>query len=75
MNDLSVVIPSKNGAGILQKYLAGIIKEVQTAGGELIIMDDCSEDDTLERISTKFPFAKLIERTGEPAFCRAVIWG
>lgn len=75
MNELSVVIPSKNGAGILQKYLSVIVEEVQTAGGELIVVDDCSEDDTLETISMKFPFAKLIERTGEPAFCRAVNLG
>ena len=75
MNELSVVIPSKNGAGILQKYLAAIIEEAQNAGGELIVVDDCSEDDTLERISKNFPFAKLIERTGEPAFCRAVNLG
>jgi len=75
MNELSVVIPSKNGAEILQKYLAAIVEEVQTAGGELIVVDDCSVDDTREVISAKFPSVKLIERTGEPAFCRAVNLG
>lgn len=75
MNELSVVIPSKNGAEILQKYLAAIVEEVQTAGGELIVVDDCSVDDTREVISAKFPSVKFVERTGEPAFCRAVNLG
>jgi GT2 family glycosyltransferase len=75
MKELSVVIPSKNGAEILRKYLPAIIEEVQAADGELVVVNDCSEDDTRERISAKFPFVKLIERTGEPAFCRAVNLG
>jgi GT2 family glycosyltransferase len=72
---LSVVIPSRNGRDILEKYLPGIVRETFHCNGELLVVDDCSTDGTKEYLSVEHPRIKVIERTGEPAFCRAVNLG
>ena len=71
----SVIIPSKDGLAILLKYLPRISNEVFRAGGELIIVDDCSTDVTAATISELFPSAIVIKRTGNPGFCHAVNLG
>lgn len=72
---LSVIIPSKDGLEILLKYLPKISNEVIRAGGELIVVDDCSTDGTAIKISELFPEARVIRRSGKPGFCYAVNLG
>lgn len=75
MNGLSVVIPSRNGAEILKAHLPSILGETLAAGGELIVVDDCSADGTEELIRSSFPGVRVLGRTGEPGFCHAVNLG
>ncbi|MFO8182947.1 MAG: glycosyltransferase family 2 protein [Candidatus Aegiribacteria sp.] len=73
--DLTVVIPSRNGADILREFLPAILAETRRARGELILVDDCSADSTAELITREYPSVRLLRREGEPAFCRAVNLG
>ena len=75
MNRLSVVIPSRNGREILGRYLHAIQRETADCGGELLVVDDCSTDGTSDYLRVEHPSVKIIERTDEPAFCRAVNLG
>lgn len=73
--ELSVVIPSRNGADILRRFLPAILAETRRARGELILVDDCSCDATAGLIINEYPSVRLLRRKGEPAFCRAVNLG
>ncbi len=75
MNKLSVIIPSKNGLKILREFLPAIIEETLNAGGEIIVVDDCSDDDTLKVIPKLFPDVVLLSRKQNPGFCYAVNLG
>lgn len=70
MKDLSVIIPSLNGSLLLEKYLPAVIRE--TGAGEVIVVDDGSDDNTEELISSKFPTVRYIRRASPNGFCYAV---
>ena len=73
--NLSVVIPSRNGLSILKKFLPAIIRETLKAQGEVIVVDDCSEDNTCIQIKSLFPSVILLSRKMNPGFCHAVNLG
>ena len=73
--NLSVVIPSRNGLSILKVFLPAIIRETLRAQGEVIVVDDCSEDDTSIQIKSLFPGVTLLSRKKNPGFCNAVNLG
>jgi GT2 family glycosyltransferase len=72
---LSVVIPSRNGLPILKKYLPAILREAAAVPAEVIVVDDCSDDGTSERLPSLFPEVTVLKRTGRPGFCHAVNLG
>ena len=72
---LSVVIPSRNGFPILKKYLPAILREAAAVPAEVIVVDDCSDDGTSERLPALFPEVTVLKRTGNPGFCHAVNLG
>lgn len=45
---VSVIICAKDEAGNLKNFLPGILKQNYPAGFEVIVVNDCSEDDTAE---------------------------
>ena len=65
---LSVVIPSRNGGDILLRYLPGIIRETQGCGGEVIVVDDASSDNTREVLERNFPGVKVLRRSSPSGF-------
>ena len=73
--NLSVVIPSRNGLSILKEFLPAILREANSADGEVIVVDDCSTDDTCSEIPILFPKVILIKREIDPGFCHAVNLG
>ena len=75
MKKLSVVIPSRNGLSILKEFLPAIIRETGKAGGEVLVVDDCSTDNTLLEVGSLFPGITLLSRKTNPGFCHAVNLG
>ncbi len=75
MPEITLVIPSRNGREILQKFLPGILEEACRAGGEVILVDDCSDDGTADLVRTKHPSVRLLSRDRHPGFCNAVNMG
>ena len=58
MPAVSVIIPTYNRAGLLPKA----IESVRLAGSdlEIIVVDNASTDDTLDRVSRSLPTARII---------------
>ncbi|MDB5141351.1 MAG: glycosyltransferase family 2 protein [Mucilaginibacter sp.] len=59
---VSVIIPNYNGRQLLKEYLPYAVEAIKNAGTayEIIIVDDCSTDNSMEMIRTDFPWARLI---------------
>jgi GT2 family glycosyltransferase len=59
---VSIVIPNYNGRHLLQEYLPYTYEAIKNAGAiyEVIIVDDCSTDDSVEFICSVYPDAVLI---------------
>lgn len=59
---VSVVIPNYNGAGLLRENLPSILEALRAWGGpsEIIVVDDCSTDDSREVLIARFPSVKLL---------------
>ncbi len=69
---VSVVIPSRNGSALLEEQLPGLLEQEP---GEIVVVDDCSEDSTVEMLAERYPGVRLLRRTGSPGFCYAVNLG
>ena len=70
---LSVVIPSRNGAALLRRYLPPVLRESRGLG-EVVVVDDGSTDDTGQVLS-EFDYRNLrrVSRAGGPnGFCYTV---
>ena len=59
---VSIIIPNYNGRHLLKEYLPYALDAIKNTGAvyEIIIVDDCSTDDSVDLIQTDFPWAKLI---------------
>ena len=59
---VSVIIPNYNGRQLLKEYLPYALEAIKNTGTiyEIIIVDDCSTDNSVEMIRTDFPWARLI---------------
>src|ERR1700720_444460 len=55
---ISVVIPSRNGRDLLAAQLPGILREIATSASEVIVIDNGSDDGTLEWLRTEYPHAR-----------------
>lgn len=60
---VSIVIPNYNGRQLLKQYLPYTIQAIKNAGTtfEIIVVDDCSADDSVELLKSEYPQVKLIE--------------
>lgn len=70
---VSVVIPNYNGRHLLQAYLPTTIAVILAAGVpyEIIIVDDCSTDDSVEFIKAAYPQLTLIASAHNKGFSHA----
>ncbi|MFZ2267595.1 MAG: glycosyltransferase family A protein [Azonexus sp.] len=60
---VSIVIPSYNSSGYLQKALNSVFGAVDAISFEIIVVDDCSEDiDSLRALLANHDAVKLIEK-------------
>jgi len=68
---LSVVIVSYNSIGLLENCLFSVQKAMQTIDGEIIIVDNNSNDGSKEYLPSKFPVVKFIFNNENHGFGKA----
>ncbi|HWZ04336.1 MAG TPA: glycosyltransferase family 2 protein [Mucilaginibacter sp.] len=70
---VSIVIPNYNGRQLLQEYLPYTIGVADAAGMlyEIIIVDDCSKDDSVEFIRAAYPQVNLVVNPENKGFSYA----
>lgn len=67
---VSIIIPNWNGAKLLRKYLPKVLEAAN--GAEVIIVDDCSTDDSVEVVKANFPTVKIIIKESNSGFAKSV---
>ncbi len=75
--DLSIVIPTWNGIDLLRRNLPSVLEAQRRLlmdcdlSSELIIVDDASTDETVDRVPLEFPSARLVCRAKNGGFSKA----
>ena len=69
--DLSIIIVNYNVKEFLQNLLHSIDKALQNLSSEIIVVDNASDDGSIEWIKSKFPSVKLIENKTNLGFGKA----
>ena len=71
---VSVVIPSFNGAELLEKYLPSVKSALVHAAldYEIIIVDDASTDNTISFIQNNYPGVKLLKNKSNRGFAETI---
>ena len=59
-DSISVVLPNFNGRNLLQKNLPSLITALSDFDYEIIIVDDCSSDDSVKFLKETYPEIKII---------------
>lgn len=68
--DVTVVIPNWNGKELLAAYLPSVIS--CTKGARIIIVDDCSTDDSVAYIQKQYPQITLLQKKTHEGFSGTV---
>lgn len=63
---ISIIIPNKNGAILLQKNLPYVLAAAKDA--EVIVADDASRDNSLEILSKEFPSVRVLRKARHDGF-------
>ncbi|MCY4437574.1 MAG: glycosyltransferase [Chloroflexi bacterium] len=68
--DVSVVIVSYNVADLLASAIESVLADMERAGiaGEVIVVDNASQDDSVATVSARFPNVRLIENSTNVGF-------
>lgn len=71
---ITVVIPNFNGAALLQKNIPSVLNAMQAYPGEsaLIVVDDGSQDASLQVLRDQFPQAKVVVHAQNQGFAEAI---
>lgn len=69
---ISIIIPTYNGVHLLEENLPFLFAALDEWDGsyEVIIVDDCSKDDTVSMLKEKFPQVKLLQNHRNEGFSR-----
>lgn len=70
MMKISIIIPNRNGAGILQKNLPSVLAAAK--GADVIVVDDASTDDSLEFLKNKFPSVRVVHKAHHDGYASTV---
>ncbi|GMQ31554.1 glycosyltransferase family 2 protein [Algoriphagus confluentis] len=67
---ISVVLPNFNGRDLLESYLPFTFKALQNTGlfFEIILVDDCSTDDSIKWVKENFPSIEIIQNQTNRGF-------
>jgi glycosyltransferase involved in cell wall biosynthesis/GT2 family glycosyltransferase len=69
---ISVIVPSRNGRDLLARLLPEVARQIAEIGGEIIVVDNGSDDGTPDFLRQCYP-AVAIEQSAHPlSFARAV---
>ncbi len=69
--DLSVIIVNYNVRQFLESALASVYRAMEGVKGEVFIVDNASDDGSVEMVKAKFPVVILIESKANVGFARA----
>lgn len=73
MEEITIVIPNYNGRKFLQECLQSLAEQAQDAPGyEVIVVDNGSEDGSVELVKQEFPYVRVIPLPENTGFCHAV---
>lgn len=68
--NISIVIPNRNGARLLEKNLPSVIAAAK--GAEIIIVDDASTDDSVHVLTKNFPSVRIVKKATHEGFASTV---
>jgi GT2 family glycosyltransferase len=68
---LTVIIVSYNVSHFLEQCIKSVIKASHSLNVDIIVVDNCSEDDSVSMIRNKFPGVKLIVNPDNRGFSKA----
>lgn len=68
---LSVVIVSYNVRGYLENCLQSVNRALEGIEGEVFVVDNHSDDDSVEAVRSQYPWVRLIENQENMGFSRA----
>ncbi len=71
-SDVAVIIVTYNSEGQIGECLQSVIEQRQSISQEIIVVDNCSQDKTVEIIRKEFPSVKLITPEENLGFAKAV---
>lgn len=71
---IDIIIPSFNGKHLLKKHLPSVIENTKDLG-EIIVIDNGSEDGTVEWLSENYSKVKIIRNSKNLGFTKPVIQG
>ena len=69
---ISVVIPSRSGRQLLDQCLPPVLAQLDSAAGEVIVVNNGSDDDTTDFVRRHYPRVQVIESTDALSFAAAV---
>ena len=69
---ISVIIPSRNGKELLATYLSDVVAQMGHLSGEIVVVDNGSEDATAEFLRQSFPDVLVEHSACALSFARAV---
>jgi GT2 family glycosyltransferase len=71
---VSIIIPNYNGEQILPRALTSVTEAVRAYAGqnEIIVVDDASQDNSIDLISQNFPNIKLVRHEKNKGFSEAI---
>jgi GT2 family glycosyltransferase/glycosyltransferase involved in cell wall biosynthesis len=75
LGGISVIIPSRNGRNLLADLLPEVIRQIRQIGGETIVIDNGSEDGTVDFLRQAHPCVEVLEHSDPLSFARAVNLG
>jgi len=69
-NSISIIIPNYNGVSLLEKYLPDTLRAIEYANVpyELIVVDDCSTDNSVGFIQANYPEVNLVVNSANQGF-------
>ena len=59
-HSISTVLPNYNGRHLLEKNIPSLLEAIGTIHNEIIVVDDCSTDDSVAFLENTYPNIKVI---------------